>query len=203
MATTKPRAPGDYTELQLDALRELANIGSGTAATALSTLLGRPLDVSIPTALPLPLTDAVDSVGPVDACVVAVAMQVFGDFRAVVLMLLSPIDVATLCGLLDVEPNSDLGLSALSEVANIFGSSYIGAITAMTGLLGEPGPPETAHDILGAIISSLLVTTVRATDTVLLLGSDLAVEGEACSFSFMLLPEEGCIDEFLTKLGLA
>jgi chemotaxis protein CheC len=128
---------------------------------------------------------------------------VSGDFQAVVLMLLSPLDVSTLCGLLDVDPHSELGLSALSEVANIFGSSYIGAIAAMTGLYGEPGPPETAHDILGAIVSSLLVTTVRATDVVLLLGSDLAVEGEACTFSFMLLPEEGCIDELLAKLGLA
>ncbi len=200
MATTRA---GEYTELQLDGLRELANIGSGTAATALSTLLDRPLDVSIPTALALPLTEAVDSVGPVDACVVAVAMPVFGDFQAVVLMLLTPLDATTLCRLLDVDPNSELGLSALSEVANIFGSSYIGAIAAMTGLHGEPGPPETAHDILGAIVSSLLVSTVRATDVVLLLGSDLSVEGEACTFSFMLLPAEGCIDEFLAKLGLA
>jgi len=192
-----------YTELQLDALRELANIGSGSAATSLSALLGRPIDVSIPTALALSLTDAVDSVGPVDACVVAVAMPVFGDFEAVVLMLLSPLDVATLCGLLGVEPNSELGLSALCEVGNIFGSAYLGALTAMTGLVGEPGPPETAHDILGAIISSLLVSTVSASDSVLLLGSGLAVEGEACSFSFMLLPEEGCIGEFLAKLGLA
>jgi chemotaxis protein CheD len=36
-----------YTDLQLDALRELANIGSGTAATALSALLGRPALVAM------------------------------------------------------------------------------------------------------------------------------------------------------------
>ena len=39
-----------YSDLQLDALRELANIGSGTAATALSSMLGRPVDVSVPSA---------------------------------------------------------------------------------------------------------------------------------------------------------
>ena len=33
-----------YSDLQLDALRELANIGSGNAATALSGLLGRPIN---------------------------------------------------------------------------------------------------------------------------------------------------------------
>ena len=33
-----------YTELQLDALRELANIASGNAATALSQMLGREVE---------------------------------------------------------------------------------------------------------------------------------------------------------------
>ena len=44
-----------YSEMQLDALRELANIGSGTAATALSSMVGGPVDVSVPSALALPL----------------------------------------------------------------------------------------------------------------------------------------------------
>jgi len=39
-----------YTDLQLDALRELANIGSGTAGTALSSLLGSPIELSVPSA---------------------------------------------------------------------------------------------------------------------------------------------------------
>ena len=39
-----------YSEMQLDALRELANIGSGTAATALSSLLDRPVDLHVPKA---------------------------------------------------------------------------------------------------------------------------------------------------------
>ena len=43
-----------YTEVQLDALRELANIGSGTASTALSGMLGRSVDVSVPNAQALP-----------------------------------------------------------------------------------------------------------------------------------------------------
>ena len=37
-----------YTDLQLDALRELANIGSGTASTALSSMLGRSVDITVP-----------------------------------------------------------------------------------------------------------------------------------------------------------
>ena len=46
-----------YTDLQLDALRELANIGSGTAGTALSSLLGCPIELSVPNASALELAD--------------------------------------------------------------------------------------------------------------------------------------------------
>jgi chemotaxis protein CheC len=51
------------SEAQLDALRELANIGSGTAATALSQMIGREVRLSVPRALTLPLADAVDACG--------------------------------------------------------------------------------------------------------------------------------------------
>ena len=53
----------EYTDLQLDALRELANIGSGKASTALSMLLGRAVDISVPKARALSFADAVEAAG--------------------------------------------------------------------------------------------------------------------------------------------
>ena len=44
-----------YTDMQLDALRELANIGSGNAGTSLSAMLGHQVDISVPAASALPL----------------------------------------------------------------------------------------------------------------------------------------------------
>ena len=38
----------ELTDMQLDALREISNIGSGTAATALSSMLGRTVDLHGP-----------------------------------------------------------------------------------------------------------------------------------------------------------
>ena len=55
-----------YSDLQLDALRELANIGSGTAGTALSGLLGCPIELSVPSASALELADAVEAAGEPD-----------------------------------------------------------------------------------------------------------------------------------------
>jgi chemotaxis protein CheC len=191
-----------YSDLQLDALRELANIGSGNAATALSGLLGRPIDVSVPSAVALPLADAVDAAGPADAVVTGVVLPVFGDMEAMVLLLFSPEDADELTGLLGCEPGSEVALSALGEIGNILGSSYIGALAMMVGFTLEPRPPATATDMLGAIVASVLVAEAHTTDLALLLDSNLIVEGSECSFQFMLVPSAEGVAELLTRLGL-
>jgi chemotaxis protein CheC len=191
-----------YTELQLDGLRELANIGSGTAATALSQMLGRPIDVGVPTVLALSLADAVDAAGPADAFITAIVLPIEGDVAGMVLMLFPPEDAATLCGLLGADPDTEVGRSALGEIGNILGSAYVGAFATMTGLGIEPQPPATANDMLGAVVASVLAAGADTTDLALLLDSDLIVDGAECSFSFMLLPSQASVDELLTRLGL-
>jgi chemotaxis protein CheC len=192
-----------YSEMQLDALRELANIGSGTAATALSSLVGVPIDVSVPSAVALPLADAVDAAGPADSYVTAVVLPIFGDMTGVVLLLFGPDDSARLCSLLGVEAGTEFGDSALGEIGNILGSSYVNAMASMTGIEVEPMPPQTASDMLGALVASVVMSQLDGhSDTVLLLDSQLTVEGEACSMSFLLVPAAGGVDLLLERLGL-
>ncbi|MFN8132442.1 MAG: chemotaxis protein CheC [Solirubrobacteraceae bacterium] len=192
----------EYTDLELDALRELANIGSGTAGTALSSMLGRPVDISVPRALALPLADAVDAAGDAEQPATGVVIPLQGDLQGTVLLLFDGDDAATLCSLLGVEPDSDVGLSALGEIGNILGTCYIQALGQMTGLTLEPTPPHVATDMLGAIVATVLAAEAATADVALLLDSDLQVEGEPCSLSFMLLPEPGGVRELLTRLGL-
>jgi chemotaxis protein CheC len=191
-----------FNELQLDALRELANIGSGTASTALSKMLGRSVDISVPTAAALPFADAVEAVGPAERVVTGVVIGIRGDMTATVLLLLGEGDAATLCGLLGVDPADELAASALGEIGNIIGASYINALSAMTRLTLEPEPPQSAIDMLGAIVASVLAGRAAGDDVALVLDSDLTVEGEDCSISFLLVPSQGGVQELLTRLGL-
>ena len=78
-----------YTELQLDALRELANIASGNAATSLSQMLGREVGLSVPRVLALPLADAVEACGGPDDDITGVVIPLQGDLEGVVLLLIS------------------------------------------------------------------------------------------------------------------
>jgi chemotaxis protein CheC len=191
-----------YTDLQLDALRELANIGSGTAATSLSGMLGRPIDISVPNPVVLPIPEAVEAAGPADEERIAVAIPIVGDLEAVVLLLFDPDSAAKLCGLLGVDPDDEMAVSALSEIGNILGASYVGAIGQMTGMELEPTPPQPARDMLASIMSSVLLMPGADTEQALLLDTDLTVEGEECSPSFLFIPSKGGVEEMLARLGL-
>jgi chemotaxis protein CheC len=191
-----------YSDLQLDALRELANIGSGKASIALSSMLGRSVDISVPAARVLPMAEAVGTVGDPEAEATAVVLGVIGDMGASVLLLFTPQDVELMCGMLGVEPQSDMAESALQEIGNIVGTSYINALAEMTGMALEPTPPATATDMLGAMVQSVLAERAGASDVALLLDSELRVEGEDCSVSFLLVPEQGGVEQLLARLGL-
>jgi chemotaxis protein CheC len=192
-----------YSEMQLDALAELANIASGTAATALSQMLGREVELRVPRALALPLADAVDAAGAPGDIVTGVVLQLEGDVDALVLLLIQAEDATTLCQMLGVEAGTEVGDSALSEIGNILGSSYLNALSAMTGLTLLPSPPTLATDLLGAIVASVLAQAAGENDVALVLDSELDLADQPCALSFMLLPASGRADELLAPLGLA
>ncbi len=191
-----------YTDLQLDALRELANIGSGTASTALSSMLGRSVDITVPNAFVLPMADAVTAIGDAEAEVTGVVLGVVGDMGASVLLLFTPNDAKQMCGLLGVEAGTEIGESALMEIGNIVGTSYINALASMTGMEIEPTPPATATDMLGAIVQTVLAEKAGSGDVALLLDSELVVEDSDASVSFLLVPDAGGVDQLLARLGL-
>ena len=191
-----------FTTMQLDALRELANIGSGTAGTALSQMLGRSVDISVPNALVLPLAEAVEAVGPAEQEVTGVAIPLAGDMDAIVLLVFPTEDAGSLAAMLGVEPGTEDAVSALSEIGNILSASYIGSLAAMTGLELDLTPPQTVTDMLAAIVATVLASRSEGTDTALILDSQLRVEGEECSLSFLLLPEAGGVREILSRMGV-
>ena len=194
---------GRLTDMQLDALRELANISSGTAATSLSQMLGRDVDLSVPKAFALPLADAVDAAGDPAVEVTGIALAVEGDVSGAVLLLIPPEGAATLCGLLGVEPGTEVGDSALGEIGNILGAGYLMALSSMTGVNMLPGPPQVITDLLGAIVATVLASAVGHGDTALVLDSMLDITGEPCAISFMMLPDAGGVNDLLAPLGLA
>ena len=191
-----------YSDLQLDALRELANIGSGTAGTALSSLLGHPVEIAVPTAAALDLADAVDAAGAAEDVVWAVVVGVAGDLEATALLVVSDPDAEAIGALLGVELDSEQGRSALEEIGNILVASYVGALGTMTGFDLDLHPPASARDMLAAVVATVIAARSDGRDVTIMLDSELTVEREAIALSFMLLPTPEGVAELLRRIGL-
>jgi chemotaxis protein CheC len=191
-----------YSEMEMSAIREIANIGTGTAATALGTMIGRGIDIAVPSAEFLPVGEVAERIGDVESAAIGVFLPVFGDVPAAVLLVFAQAAADTLCGSLGCEAASEMGHSALREIGNILAASYTNAIGTMTGLQIEPSTPTLAEDMLGSIVSTALIMTVEAADSALFMETAVTIEGEACDFAFLFLPEQSAIEALLTRLGL-
>lgn len=69
----------NYSPLELDALKELINIGGGNAATSLSKLINKPVNMTVPVIEMLDYAQVYEQIMPEDATVKAVTMRMFGD----------------------------------------------------------------------------------------------------------------------------
>jgi chemotaxis protein CheC len=191
-----------YSEFQLSAIQELGNIGTGSAATALSQMVGQPTDIDPPAVDFVPIAEAAERVGPLEQEVFAVLTPVVGDVPAAILLVFPGEAASALCGMLGCDWRDEMGQSALQEIGNILTASYSTALQQMTGLAIEPAPPQTAFDMLGSVVDSIIASSAIDSDTVLFLQTALRIESTACDFGFLFVPEQGAINGMLAALGL-
>ena len=84
MTTTR----GPLGEREIDALREVGDIGAGTAATALSQMIGDAVTIGVPRIDLVPVGQVPEAVGAREEFVAAVLLQVAGDAPGHMLILI-------------------------------------------------------------------------------------------------------------------
>ncbi len=190
-----------FSDLQQSALREIANIGSGHAATALSQLLGRPVDISYSEAMLTVLAEAIDRIGaPMSRS--ALVDTPIKDDGGTVLLVFPDETGEQLCELLGTSLSDEMGRTALQEVGNILATSYMNALVEMTGMALEPQPPTVEVDLLGQLLSQSAASGGNPTDPTVLMRSQLVVESSSAKFSFLFVPRIGSVEALLERLGV-
>jgi chemotaxis protein CheC len=199
-------------ERQLDALREVGNIGAGTAATALSRMVGTPVHIGIPRVSLLPVERVADHVGGGESVVAAVLLEVTGDAPGHMLVLMREAAAHRLAAVLmgragagprPPGPFTEMELSALQEVGNVLTSAYLGALSQLTGLRLEPTPPAVGVDMAGALVGAALAEVALTSPTALLIDSGFGGDGEDAAGDVLFLPTEEGLATVLGRLGLA
>jgi len=197
----------EITQFQLDALREIGNIGSGHAATALSTLLQRRIDMSVPKVWAIPFEQVAAIIGQLDTPQAVIYVKVEGDAsgKAVFFFPLESAEIMVQALFGTNEPRDlyfdEMAHSALKEVGNILVSSFIMALTQFSGIPLQPSVPALAVDMIGASLDAIFLEEGMLDDTVLFIDTQLSgipkIRGQ-----FIFLPDEGSLKKLLGAMGL-
>lgn len=187
----------------LDILREVGNIGAGHAATAMSALLNRKIDMTVPSVRVLPLSEMMELAGGADQEVVSVSLHIEGDAGGNMFFMLAVEEADQFIKKLIGDDSftfrdqsaRPIGFSAMQEVGNILSGSYLSALGDFTRLKLQPSVPELAVDMFGAIMSYGLLEISQYSeaaiviDTVLTESEDGAEESVKGHFFLLLSPE--------------
>jgi chemotaxis protein CheC len=195
------------TPLQLDALREVGNIGSGNAAVALSTMVDKKVLLSVPRASLVPLVKVSDLVGGAETPVVGIYLHISGDASGSMLLLLEEHSAEQLahlmCSPTDIGELTTVEQSALQETGSILAGSYLNALSQMTSILLKPSVPGFAMDMAGAIIDFILVEISQSEDYVLVIETEFDIMDRKIRGHLVLFPDLGSLDIILGRLGVS
>jgi len=187
----------DLKESQLDAMREVANIGAGHAATALSQMTNRKIMITVPRVNVRPLEEASDIVGTPDQVTAAVLMHMMGDLTGRALLMFPEGAAKTLCDFLlrrelgTTQTFGEMERSSIKEAGNILASAYLNALSDFMGMMLVPSVPSLVIDLNGAVLTSAHLNFGHDRDYAFCVETSFRVEGTSDSMGghFLLLPD--------------
>ncbi|GAA4871738.1 CheY-P phosphatase CheC [Paenibacillus vulneris] len=195
-------------DFQMDVLKEVGNIGAGHAATALSKLLDKPVDMLVPKVRVVAFEEIADSVGGAEEVVIAIFLRVEGETPGNLFFILTLESakklLRSLVGIMAThdENYTEMELSALSEIGNILAGSYLSSLADFTQLAMSPTVPSIAIDMAGAILSFGLLQFGQMGDHALLIDTKFLDGNEEVKGHFFLIPDPESFDKIFKALGV-
>jgi len=196
--------------MELDALRETANIGAGHAATALSQMTNDTIMITVPMITIAALEDVPSRIMPEEEPIVAVLMQMMSDLTGRTLLVFPHPTAVRLAQLMLRRPSApdaafgELEQSAIKEAGNILSGAYMNALSEFMGLMLLPSPPSLAIDMSTAVLNTAYLQFGTDRDMVVAVETQfyLQGEGEHLRGFFLLLPDAASLQVILRAVRL-
>jgi len=170
-------------------LHELANIGAGHAATALSQLFSRPVGMTPPKVFELTLAEAIEYFQPDEHEVSAALLRLEGALAGVIALLTS--DSEEMLKALGMEPGIEADV--IAECGNIVAAKVADAIGSMTMMDSRPSTPAAGVAPYAGVIELVLQMTAQSEPFVVAF-SELTI-GDALLAHLMFFPEASSVEQ--------
>ena len=196
----------DLDEISRDILKEIGNIGTGNAVTALSQMLMHPVDIAVPDLKILKYQEVCSLLDSADELQTGIMVGVGGEMEGMFLFLLSEtFTMMVLNKILGDEEREflnpgEMERSLICELGNIMCGSYINALASVMDLKLEVSVPDVCSDMGGAILSVPLSRFLRVSDDILMIDNLFHLGGESFLGRILFIPEPDSLDMMLRSL---
>ncbi|MFC4768808.1 chemotaxis protein CheC [Effusibacillus consociatus] len=192
-------------DFQLSVLKEIGNIGAGHAATSLSVLMQREIDMNVPRVHVVSLQEIDEIMGGAEQVVVGVFLRMEGDISGSMFLVLKLESAEMLLKVLTgFEGNgfTEFEQSALMEIGNILAGSYLSAFSDFTKANIHASVPAISIDMAGALLNAVLMHVGMYSDTALVIDTEFWQGNELVDSHFFFLPDPGSVAAIFKALGV-
>ena len=198
----------ELTSLEIDTLREIGSIGTGTAATALSEMLNQKIRITLPEVRIMGYNEAIDWIGGPEAVTAGVLVGMGGQMSGVMLsvqkMEFINLVLETMLGaqISDYAELDEMHRSTLVEVGNILISTFINALSDLAGITMEMTIPSLTVDMQGAILTVPMAEYGGQTDYLMTIGGNFVCNDKEVPCRLIMSPDVRSLNFLLRKLGV-
>lgn len=197
------------TEYQIDALKEVVNIGSGQAASRLADLLHRDCRVSVPKLIYADVGVLKSFLDVPDSFAVALYMSILGDIPATMVIIMRRVHAQAMVREMTHSTVTPIGWEldftaqfALKQIAELLTQSFSNAISRFLGTKALYAMPEIAMQTWSSVLATGLRKAAETPDeTLVAIYSDFFDHARAFEGRFVYLLNTRAQQVVLTQIN--
>ncbi len=198
-------------QIMIDVLKEIGNIGTGNAATALATMLDTKVDIGLPQCEMVPFSEITRGFCDPEELVVGVLVQLSGDMDGFIMLVLTEDAAFELLTLITGQNAAHVRndytlvcreLKPIEEVGNILIGAYLSAISGMTGMRIIPSVPVLSVDMVMAMMNVPAVVYGQVGESVLHMETEFHNDISSVTGRYFLVPTMDSYGRLMKALGL-
>ena len=174
----------------------IADIGFQRASRGLTEMTGVTTEAKAAQVRRVLLTKVPELVGGPEAVVTGIYLRVNGEIDGHMVLMLPVNDACQLASMMLEEPPdpdnalSEMAKSALGEVGNITGASFLGALADASNLILTPSPPTIIVDMSGAVLDTMLAELGMESEDVFVIDTVFSQKEREVNAVFLVLPRQ-------------
>ena len=199
----------NMNEMEFDVLREIGNIGSGHAATALAKMLNQKVDIKVPKAVVCDFNALCQMVGGEEKLVIGILLTLDGDVDGMMMFIMDLPSAYSLLrkmmfvDLKDEDELNEMHESALHEIGNIITGAYLSSLSDLTKLKINASIPYMSKDMAGAVLSVPAIEFGKLGDKAVMIETEFDDSAEdTLNGYFLLIPTMESYGKIMSSLGI-